>query len=173
MLTTANFLTATQWVGITTVLFAAITVLGFVLKWGIRFRLVGATGFLGVLTAGLFTLGLVPFTRTTIPGALRYSLVHDVGGTQVVIAVPPKITENELQATMLQAASDLFSYGRFGKENQLTIRVRTNIHPEPGMTKPLYISQIKRSLVNRNDNKMEIDMFQENLALLPKQGSKE
>lgn len=167
MLTTANFLTVSQWVGITTLLLAAITVLGFILKWGIRFRLVGITGFLGVLTAGLFTLGLVPFTRTAIPGALRYSLVHDTGGTQVVVAVSPKITESQLQATMLQAASDLFSYGRFGKENQLTIRVRTNIHPEPGITKPLYLSQIKRSLVNRNDDKMEIDIFQENLAQLP------
>ncbi len=168
MLSTDDFLTIAQWVGITTLLFAGITVLGFIFKWDFRFRLVGATGFLGVLTAGLFTLGFVPFTRTTIPGALRYSLVHDTGGTQVVIAVPPKITEEELQATMLQAASDLFSYGRFG-ENQLTIRVRTNIHPEPGITKPLYLSQIKRSLVNRNDDKMEIDMFPENLALLPKQ----
>ena len=170
MPSTAVFLTISQWVGITTLIFALITVLSFVLKWGIRFRLVGTTGFLGVLTAGIFTLGLVPFTRTAIPGAIRYSLVYDTGGTQVVIAVPPTITENELQATMLQAASNLFSYGRFGQSNQLTIRVRTNIHPEPGITKPVQIGQIKRSLSVRNDDKMEIEIFPENLALLPKQG---
>lgn len=171
MLTTDDFLTISQWLGSTTLLFAVITAIGFVFKWRFRFRLVGITGFLGVLTAGLFTLGLVPFTRTTIPGAVRYSLVHDTGGTKVVIAVPPKITESQLQATMLQAASDLFSYGRFGQDNQLTIRVRTNIHPEPGITKPVYLSQIKRSLVNRNDDKMEIEVFPENLAQLSKQAS--
>lgn len=171
MPTTAVFLTASQWVGIITLVFALITVLGFIFKWGIRFRLVGSTGFLGVLTAGLFTLSLVPFTRTAIPGAIPYSLVYDTGGTQVVIAVPPKITEDQLQATMLQAASNLFSYGRLGRENQLTIRVRTNIHPEPGITKPVPLGQIKRSLANRNDDKMEIDILSENLAQLPTKGN--
>lgn len=171
MPTTAVFLTATQWVGIITLVFALITVLGFIFKWGIRFRLVGSTGFLGVLTAGLFTLSLVPFTRTAIPGAVRYSLVYDTGGTQVVIAVAPTITEEELQATMLQAASNLFSYGRLGRENQLTIRVRTIIHPEPGITKPVPLGQIKRSLANRNDDKMEIDILSENLAQLPTKGN--
>lgn len=166
MLTTADFLTASKWVGITTLVIAALTVLGFILKWGIRFRLVGVTGFMGVLTAGLFTLGLIPFTRTTIPGAAKFSLVYDNGGTQVVIAVPPSITTPQLQATMLQAASDLFSYGRQGREEQLTIRVRTNIHPETGITKPLFLGQIKRSLSNRNDEKMEIKLFPENLEQL-------
>lgn len=167
MPTTADFLTVSQWVGITTLLCAALAVLAFILKWGIRFRLVGVASFLGVLTAALFTLGLVPFTRTAIPGAVRFSLVYDTGGTQVVIAVPPTITKPELEATMLQAASDLFSYGRLGQENQLTIRVRTIIHPEAGMSKPVYLSQIKRSLSNRNDDKMEIEILSENLAQLP------
>lgn len=166
MLTTDNFLTIAQWVGIITLLFAVITVLGFIFKWGIRFRLVGITGFLGVLTAGLFTLSLTPLTRSVIPGAIRYSRVYDDGGTQVVIAVPPTITDSQLQATMRQAASDLFSLGRFGKENQLIIRVRTNIHPEVGMTKPLYLGQVKRSLSQRNDEQMEIETFAENLAQL-------
>lgn len=167
MLTTDNFLTIAQWAGITTLLFAAITVVAFIFKWGIRFRLVGITGFLGVLAAGLFTLSLTPLTRTVIPGAIHYSRVYDNGATQVVIAVPPTITDNQLEATMLQAASDLFSLGRFGRENQLTIRVRTNIHPEAGMTKPLYLGQVKRSLTQRNDDKMEIETFSENLAQLP------
>lgn len=167
MLTTADFLNAAKWVGITTLVCAAITGLSFIFKWGIRFRLVGVTGFLGVVTGGLFALGLVPFTRTVIPGAVRYSLVYDTGGTKVVISVPPTITDTQLQATMQQAASNLFSYGRLGRENQLTIRVRTNIHPEPGITKPLYIAQIKRSLETRNDNKMEIQVFPESIAQLP------
>lgn len=168
MLTTADFLNAARWVGIATLACTALTVLGFLLKWGIRFRLVGITGFLGVVTGGLFALGLVPFTRTVIPGAVRYSLVYDNGGTRVVIAVPPTITETALEATLQQAASDLFSFGRLGRESdKLTIRARTNIHPEPGMTKPLYIAQIKRSLSNRNDEQMETQLFPENLAQLP------
>jgi len=170
MLTTADFLLATKWVGITTLIFAVITVLSFILKWGIRFRLVGATGFLGVLTSGLFALGLVPFTRSVIPGAVRFSTIYDNGSTQAVIAVRPQISESELEATLRQAASDLYSYGRLGRtgEEQLTIRARTIIHPEPGVSKPLYLGQVKRSLSSRNDEQMEIALFPENLAQLPK-----
>lgn len=168
MPTTADFLNATQWVGITTLGIAAITVLGFIFKWGIRFQLVGVTGFLGVLTTGLLALGLVPFTRTVIPGAVRFSLVYDTGGNQAVIALPPKITQSQLEATLRQAASDLYSYGRLGgDDDQLTIRARTIIHPEPGISKPLALGQVKRSLSNRNDEKMKIELFFDNLDQLP------
>ena len=169
MLTTADFLTAAQWAAITTLACAAVTVLGFIFKWGIRFRLVGATGFLGVVTGGLFALGLVPLTRTVVPGAVRYSVIYDNGGTKTVIAVPPQITESELSATLRQAASDLYSYGRLGREDdQLTIRVRTIIHPERGISTPLYLGQVKRSLANRNDEQMALEIYQEKLAQLPK-----
>ena len=169
MLTTANFLTATQWVGVITLISAVVTVLAFILKWGIRFRLVGTTGFLVVLTGGLFALSLVPLTRTVVLGAVRFSRIYDNGSTQAVIRVPPQITQSELDATLRQAASDLYSYGRMGqgKEDQLTIRARTVVHPEPGLSKPLYLGQVKRSLARRDDEQMSINIYQENLAQLP------
>lgn len=168
-----NFLIAGGWVGIATLVCAVLAILGFVFQWGIRFRLIGATGFIGVLSAGLIALSLVPFTRTVIPGALRFSRVYDSGATQVVIALPPKpITESELSATLRQAASDLYSLGRLGRgDDQLTVRVRTILHPEPGVSQPLYLGQIKRSLSERNDPQMEITLYQENLARLPQSAS--
>lgn len=169
MLTTADFLSFAQWAGILTLVGGLIAVLGFIFKWGIRFRLVGVTGFLGVLTAGLFALGIVPFSRTVVPGAIRFTVVYDNGGPQTVIAVPSKLTETELDATLRQAASDMFSLGRIGGlDNQLTIRARTIIHPEPGVTKPLFLGQVTRSLSSRNDEKMVIDIYPESFAQLPK-----
>jgi hypothetical protein len=169
MPTTADFLNYAQWVGILTLVFGGIAGLGFLLKWGIRFRLVGATGFMAVLTAGLFALGLVPFTRTTVPGAVRFSTVYDSGATQAVIAVPSAITESELTATLQQAASDLFSSGRLSwrGEDQLTIRARTVVHPEPGVSQPLYLGEVKRSLAARTDDQIAIELYSENLAKLP------
>lgn len=167
MATTADFLNYTQWAGILTLACGLLALLGFIFKWGIRFRLVGITGFMAVLTGGLFALGLVPFTRTVIPGAVRFSLVYDNGGNQTVIAVPPQITESELEATLRQAASDFFSYGRLGgSDEQLTIRARTIIHPEPGVSKPLFLGQVKRSLASREDEQMVIDIYSENFAEL-------
>lgn len=168
MLTTADFLIYTQWAGILTLACGVLTAIAFIFQWGIRFRLVGATGFLGVLTGGLFTLGLVPFTRTVIPGAVRFSLVYDTGGNQTVIAVPPTITQSELEATLRQAASDLYSYGRLGgMDNQLTIRARTIIHPEANVSQPLFLGQAKRSLATRDDEDMTIDIYSESFAQLP------
>lgn len=166
--TTATFLTIAQWMGIATLACAALTALGFILRWGIRFRLVGATGLMGVLTFGLFALSLVPLTRTVIPGATRYSVVFDSGATQAVIVLPPQTTKSELEATLRQAAGDLFSFGRLSqRDNRLTIRARTILHPEPGVSQPLYVGQIKRSLAVRDDPQMEITLNQENLARLP------
>ena len=130
--------------------------------------MVGATGFLAVLTGGLFALSLVPLTRTVIPGAIPYSLVYDNGGNQTVIAVPPQVTESELEATLRQAASNLYSYGRLGGvDNQLTIRARTILHPETNVSLPLFLGQVKRSLAIRDDQNMVIDIYSESFAQLP------
>ncbi|BAZ65894.1 MAG: DUF2518 family protein [Pelatocladus maniniholoensis HA4357-MV3] len=170
MFSQADFIQYTQWSGIATLVFALLTVLGFIFKWGLRFRLVGSTGFMLVLTAGLFTLSLAPLTRTVIPGAVRYHLVYDNGSTQTVIAISPQITPTQLEATLRQAANDLYSYGRLGKpgDNQLTIRARTIVHPEPGVSTPLYLGQVQRSLASREDSQMAIDIYQDKFAQLPK-----
>ncbi|MDX2099073.1 MAG: Ycf51 family protein [Leptolyngbyaceae cyanobacterium bins.59] len=169
MPTTADFFTATQWVGITTLVFAALTVLAFVLSWGIRFRLVGVTGFTAVLTGGLFALSLVPLTHTVIPGATKFSRTYDNGATQAVITVSPDITESQLEATLRQAAEDLFSFGRLGSgEDMLTIRARTLIHPSPGISQPLFLGQARRSLASREDGQMVIEIFKDRLSQIPK-----
>jgi hypothetical protein len=168
MPTTSDFLQFAQWSGIATLSFAVLAVLGFLFKWGIRFRLVGVTGFMGVLTGGLFALGLVPLTREVIPGAVRFSTVYDTGATQAVIAVPPQITESQLEATLKQAASNLFSPGRLARgQDQLTIRVRTVLHPEEGISKPVFLGDVKRSLFVREDENMEITLYPEGIAQLP------
>ncbi len=165
MLSTASFLQYTQWSGILTLVFAVLAIVAFILKWGFRFRLVGATGFMIVLTSGLFALSLFPITRTAIPGSKHYSMVYDNGGAQVVVTVAPQITETELEATLRQIASDLYSFGRAGENgNQMTIRARTIIHPEPGVSKPLYLGQVKRSLATRDDQQMQVETFPENIA---------
>ncbi|WP_088893696.1 Ycf51 family protein [Leptolyngbya ohadii] len=168
MLTTAAFLQYAQWTAIAALVFAVLTGLAFLLKWGIRFRMVGVTGFTLVLAVGLFALGLVPFTRTVIPGSVRFSTIYDAGSTIAVIAVPPTITEEQLEATLKQAAYDLYSYGRLSRGNEkLVIRARTILHPEPGLSQPLILGEVRRSLQERDDAEMEIRVFPQNLAKLP------
>jgi hypothetical protein len=166
MLTTDDFLTAAQWSGALTLAVGLIAGLGFLFQWGIRFRMVGVTGFMVVLTAGLFALSLVPFTRTVVPGAVRFSTVYDSGSTQAVIAVPADITETQLDATLRQAANDLFSPGRLGRRGSpLIIRARTVLHPQAGISQPLYLGQITRSLTVRNDENMNVTLYPDALAV--------
>jgi hypothetical protein len=123
-----------------------------------------------VLTSGLFALSLVPLSRTVIPGAGKFTLVYDNGSTQAVIAISPDTSPSELEATLRQAASNLYSYGRLGKrdENYLTIRARTLLHPEPGVSEPLYLGQIRRTLASREDEQMVIEIYADKFAQLPK-----
>ena len=130
--------------GFTTLAFAALAVLAFVAQWGIRFRLVGTTGFCGVLTAGLFGLSFQPLVATTVEGAVPYTTVYDSGASQLVISVPVSITDDQLEATLQQAAINSFNPSQLGGAGQTPIiRARTIVHRDPGISDLLYLGQIQ------------------------------
>jgi hypothetical protein len=144
MPTPEEFLEATKWAGLGTLALMALAGLAFVFKWGIRFRLVGAAGFAAVLTVGLLGLSFEPFTRTVIPGAVPFSTVYDSGASNIVITVPQTITEDALNATLRQAASNLFKPYRLGVPgNSPTVRARTIVHEEGGVSRLVYLGQVK------------------------------
>jgi len=164
---TAELLNFAKWIGIATLVLAIVTVFSFIFKWGIRFRLVGITAFTGVLTGGVFGLSLGLFHHVQIPGAARYSRVFDDGSRQIVIAVAPNITKTELDAPLRQSASDLYSSGRGGKfQAPLLIRARTLVHPDENVSQPLYLGQVKRSVNEQENENLDIQIFEENLARL-------
>jgi hypothetical protein len=169
MLPTAQILIFAQWAGYFTLFCAALAVLGWILQWGVRFRLVGVTGFMVVVTGGLFALSLGLYERPQVPGAVKFSLVYDTGATQAVIAVPATITESELDATLRQAAADLFSPGRLSQgDEKMTIRARAVLHPQTGVSQPIYLGQIQRSLAAREDSNMIVEIYPDKLAQLPR-----
>jgi len=161
-----DFTIYTQWAGILTLLSLGLTIIAAIARWGFRFRLVGITGFMAVLTVGLFGLSLGLTPRVKIPGAVRYTLTYDNGADQVVVAVLNNVTPTEVEATLRQAAADFYSPGRIGPESQMTIRVRTVTHPETGLSQPIYLGEVKRSLRQRNDDNMTIAVFDQQFKLL-------
>lgn len=166
-----DFFNYAKWLGIATIISLVVAIASFIAGWGFRFRLVGVTSFMGVLTAGFFALGLGLFPHSEIPGAARYSLIYDNGANQAVVAVPPNIEESAIKPTLIQAATDLYSYGRTGTggNNQFTVKLRTVLHPQEGMSEPLFLGEAKRSLINRGgkDKDIEIEVFSQNLTKLP------
>ena len=158
-----------KWLGIATIACLLVAIVSFVAGWGFRFRMVGVTSFMGVLTAGTFALGLSFFPHKEIPGAAHYSLVYDNGANQAVVAVVPNIEKSAIEPTLLQAASDLYSYGRTGTggNSQFTIKLRTVLHPETGVSQPLFLGEAKRSLIASGDEDIQINVFQRSLEELP------
>ena len=165
-LTTTEFGLLAQGMGVFVLVCALITGIAFARSWSWRFRFVGVTSFSVVLTAGLFALSITPFIVPTVTGAVPYDIVFDRFGPEAVITVSPKITTEQLDATLRQASNRLFSTGRNSQNttDQLTIRARTVLHLRPGVSQPLYIGEVKRSLRRRDDPKMEVQIFQDELA---------
>ncbi|OKH12012.1 Ycf51 family protein [[Limnothrix rosea] IAM M-220] len=162
-----DFALYTQYSGYATLAFAILAIAGFLFKWGIRFRLVGTTGFMIVLTIGLFGLSLGLFNRSVVPGAIRYSLVYDNGSNLAVVTVKPEISLSEVDATLRQASGDLFSYGRTGGDAGFLVRLRTIKHLAPGVSEPLYLGQIRREITTRETADLDIQIYEDNFAKLP------
>ena len=167
MFSTDSFAQYAIWGVYATLGFGVLTLLAFGLKWGFRFRLVGVTGFTGVLTFGLFALSLTPLTRVSIPNAAHYSLVFDDGANQTVIAVEQSITPEQLSATLEQASYDLFSAGRLGRDNgRMYVRARTMLHPKEGVSEPLLLGEASRSLLSRDEPDLNIQVYQKQFKRL-------
>jgi hypothetical protein len=168
MFTPASILEYGQYSGIATVAIAVLMIIGLVAKWGFRFRLVGITGFMIVLTVGLFGLSLGLAPRIAFPGASHYTVIYDNGNNQAVIAVADAhLTYEQTAATLRQAAQDLYSYGRVGDtDRSMHIRLRTLAHPQPGVSEPLYLGEVARDLTSRDNLKLDIKIDRQNLAKL-------
>lgn len=171
-----DFTVYIKWSAILTGVVFLFALIAFIFQWGFRFRLVGITGFMGVLTAGLFGLSLGLFSYTDVPGAVPFTVVYDNGGSQVVIKLPPTVTESEVEASLRKASSDLYSYGRLGgSNNAMTIRARTVIHPEEGVSKPLYLGKVQRSLSQEQEEEtdLNIEVFSSQFSQLPENPNSE
>lgn len=166
-LTPALFGQLAQGMGIFVLVCALITGLAVSQQWSWRYRMVGVTLFSVVLVVGLFSLSFEPITRSSIQGSAPYKLVYDRFGPQATIAVEPNITPEQLASTLAQASNNLFSSGRNGQgEEQLTIYARTIVHPQEGLSQPVYLGRVKRSLSLRNDPNIEIEVFSDQFAKL-------
>jgi len=169
MFVSNEFLTLTKWLGLATIVFALFALLAFLFQWRFRFQLVGVTGFFAVLVVGSFGLSLGLFQRVEVAGAMPYHLVYDTGSNQAVITVEETIEESALAATLEQAAYNLFSPGRFGRQNQaqeMVIRARVLIHPQSGISQPVYVGEVHRSLSDRSSQEMQIIVFNDRLEAI-------
>jgi len=114
----------------------------FVTKQVWRFKAVGYTGFLIVLTAGLFALGPAFTPRPKVQGAKPYQIVFDQYRSRLVVAVAPTITPEELGLTLRQVRNQVGSTGRRAGAGKLEIIARTLISIAPGTSQVVYLGRL-------------------------------
>ncbi|MEM9155757.1 MAG: Ycf51 family protein [Cyanobacteria bacterium P01_F01_bin.33] len=167
MIDTALFAQAARIGAVLVSILLLLTVWAWIRQTSWRFAFVGYTAFTIVLSAGLWALSLGPIVRTTIPGAGRYTVVYDRGSDRATIAVATDITPEKLEPTLLQAASNLYSSGRYSSDTDtLTICARTVLHPEEGITEALELGRVQRSLARRSDPDLQVDIDNDAFARL-------
>ena len=137
---------AGTWLGIAGAALLLITVLAFVLRWGIRFRLVGVTSFTVLLSLSCLAFAVSYAPRTLVEGAVSVPVVFDNGSDLVIAAAPADLPEAAYRPSVEQVAANLRGSGRRGDGGVVHVRLRRVEPVGPGVDKPVILAAANRSL---------------------------
>ena len=141
-------LVAGQWLGIASGLLAVLMAVGFLARWGIRFRLVGITSFTTLLAISCVAFAISYSPRLTIEGAVSVPVVFDNGGDLVVAAAPADLPADAFVPTVRQVASNLRGSGRNTPDGRVTVRLRRVEAAGDGVSRPVVLAEAQRDLIS-------------------------
>lgn len=141
-------LTAGQWLGVASAVLAVLTVAAFVLRWGIRFRLVGVTSFTVLLAISCAAFAISYSPRVSIPGAVVLPVVYDNGAELVVAAAPADLADEAILPSLEQISRNLRGSGRQTDDGLVHVRVRQIRSLEAGRSQPVVLAEATRNLVD-------------------------
>jgi hypothetical protein len=141
-------LKAGVWLGEAGGLLLLLTVLGFVARWGIRFRLVGITSFTVLLSLSCLAFAVSYSPRERVEGAVSAPVVFDNGGDLVVATAPADLTPAGYAPTVEQVARNLRGSGRSSADGLVHVRLRRVESVEPGLSRPVVLAEATRRLAD-------------------------
>ena len=121
-----------------------LTIIAFLARWGIKFRLIGTTVFTLLLAASTWVFS-ESYTPPIVKEGAKYApIVYDNGSNLVVAQVPNDFPNESIQPTLDQIAANL----KGGSRNKTTVRVRMRtLQPiEEGITQPIILGEVTRDL---------------------------
>jgi hypothetical protein len=139
-------LTAGEWLGIASAVLLLLTVLAFVVRWGIRFRLVGVTSFTVLLSLSCLAFAVSYAPRQLVDGAVSVPVVFDNGTDLVVAAAPADLDPAAFGPSVQQVALNLRGSGR-GTE-LVEVRLRRVEATAPGTDTPVVLATAIRNLAD-------------------------
>ncbi len=141
-------LVAGKWLGIASGVLAVLMVVGFLARWGIRFRLVGITSFTTLLAISCAAFAISYSPRLSIEGAVSVPVVFDNGADLVVAAAPADLAPEAFAPTVQQVASNLRGSGRNTSDGLVTVRLRRVEPAGEGVSRPVVLAEAQRDLVS-------------------------
>ena len=139
-------LSAGTWLGIAGAALLLITVLAVLLRWGIRFRLVGVSSFTVLLSLSCLAFAVSYAPRDVVEGAVSVPVVFDNGSDLVIAAAPADLPEEAYRPTVEQVARNLRGSGRKGDNGEVHVRLRRVEAVAPGVDRPVILAEASRSL---------------------------
>ena len=139
-------LTAGEWLGVASAVLLLLTVVAFVVRWGIRFRLVGVTSFTVLLSLSCLAFAVSYAPRQLVDGAVSVPVVFDNGTDLVVAAAPADLDPVAFGPSVQQVALNLRGSGR-GTE-LVEVRLRRVEATAPGTDTPVVLATAIRNLAD-------------------------
>ena len=135
-------ISAVPWLGWTGLGLSLLTVLAFLTKWGLRFRLVGVSSFTFLLAVSCWAFGVSYTPPVVVEGAIRAPVVFDNGIDLVVAQAPADLEPATVSATLEQLAGNLRSAGR--GSGTVKVRLRAFETPGDGISRPVILGETVR-----------------------------
>jgi hypothetical protein len=115
-------LTAGEWLGVASAVLLVLTVVGFLVRWGIRFRLVGITSFTVLLSLSCLAFAVSYTPRQLVEGAISVPVVFDNGSDLVIAAAPAQMAPEAYDPSVQQVALNLRGSGRGTQRVEVRLR---------------------------------------------------
>ena len=120
------------------------TVLAYLFRWGIKFRLTGITIFTLLLSASCWAFNQSYTPPVNVEGYKYAPIVYDNGYDLVVAQASNDFPKDAIKPTLLQIAGNLKGGGRNGA--QVKVRLRKIESAGNGISQPIIIGEIINDL---------------------------
>ena len=137
-------LTAGEWLGVASAVLLVLTVVAFLVRWGIRFRLVGITSFTVLLSLSCLAFAVSYAPRQQVEGAISVPVVFDNGSDLVIAAAPAQMDPEAYGPSVQQVALNLRGSGR--GTQQVEVRLRRVETKGDGSDVPVVLATAIRNL---------------------------
>ena len=135
--------TSSSWLAKSGVAFLGLTLVAFIARWGIRFRLVGVSSFTLLLAVSCWAFGVSYTPPVVVDGAVRAPIVFDNGNDLVVAQVPADLAPTTVQATLEQLQGNLRGSGR--SSDTVVVRLRGIKAEGDGLGRPVILGEVSKT----------------------------